>query len=145
MSSIRRLPVLSWGCMFGSASTTRCSQPCTGITGKVFDLGQKHMALVHQTNTTDTKTLFILVNITAKAKKSHGIAYMLFYVCVGLPPQGKCALQTVHAVVKATKTQRCQHTLGLNWTLRTSSNIHVVQESYNQLQELCQSGVNEKT
>ena len=58
----RRLPVLSWQDMFDSVSITRCSQPCTGITGKVFDLDQEYMGHVPQTNTTNPKTLFILVN-----------------------------------------------------------------------------------
>ena len=69
------LPVLSWQDMFYSASITCCPQSHTGITGKVFDLDQECMGHVRQTNTTNLKTLFILVN---KAK----ITFFCFILCV---------------------------------------------------------------
>ena len=61
--SRKRFPVLCWRDVYEGVSITRCSQPCTGFTGKAFELDQEYIKLIRATNKVNPDILYILVNI----------------------------------------------------------------------------------
>ena len=59
--SRRRVPVLCWRSPITGVSITRCSQPCTGLKGKILDVDQQYLEFVRLTNVRNNETLHILV------------------------------------------------------------------------------------